>query len=358
MTFDPNLERGLAPRERAGLQRLWRALSGTSARPTRRDLLRWSAIAAGAVVTAREGILTTAAPRAVLRQDAPIVEGAEISVPFDAFGQTINLDPHRSSDYGGFWVMYPNVWNGFLRYDENGRIALDLADKISRSADGLRYTCTIREGATYASGNPVLAEHFIASWQRALDPANLSPMVAFMEPVRGFEAWISGDTSAELGFSAPDDRTVVVELEQPVTYFPSFFAAFVWSAVEPQAIADFGETNFVLNGAGAGPWQFTAYQQDTQFVMEPNPNYYGERSPSIVKITWPVVNGPEAASSGLDLYVNEDAASADVPLSLLADVVADEALSGDLRQLDTGQATVRSLAMDFRQPPFNDVRVR
>lgn len=357
MTFDPNLERGLAPQERAGLQQLWRALS-TTARPSRRDLLRWSAIAAGAVVTAREGILTTAAPRAVLRQDAPIVEGAEISVPFDAFGQTINLDPHRSSDYGGFWVMYPNVWNGFLRYDENGRIALDLAEKISRSADGLRYTCTIREGATYASGNPVLAEHFVASWQRALDPANLSPMVAFMEPVRGFDAWIAGDTSAGLGFSAQDDRTVVVELEQPVTYFPSFFAAFVWSVVEPQAIADFGETNFVLNGAGAGPWQFTAYQQDTQFVMEPNPNYYGERSPSLVKITWPVVNGPEAASAGLDLYVNQDAASADVPLSLLADVVADEALSADLRELNTGQATIRSLAMDFRQAPFNDVRVR
>ena len=106
-------------------------------------------------------------------------------MPFDAFGQTINLDPHRSSDYGGFWVMYPNVWNGFLRYDENGRIALDLAEKISRSADGLRYTCSIREGAAYASGNPVLADHFVASWQRALDPANLSPMVAFMEAVNG-----------------------------------------------------------------------------------------------------------------------------------------------------------------------------
>jgi oligopeptide transport system substrate-binding protein len=279
-------------------------------------------------------------------------------VPFDAFGQTINLDPHRSSDYGGFWVVYPNVWNGFLRYDENGRIALDLAEKISRSADGLRYTCTIREGATYASGNPVLAEHFVASWRRALDPANLSPMVAFMEPIRGFDAWINGDTSVEPGFRAEDERTVVVELEQPVTYFPSFFAAFVWAVVEPQAIEEYGDVNFVLNGAGAGPWQFTAYQQDTQFVMEPNPFYYGEQSPSIVKITWPVVNGPNAASASLDLYVNENAASTDVPLSLLPEVTADATLSAELKQLNTSQATIRSLAMDFRQAPFNDVRVR
>ena len=126
-------------------------------------------------------------------------------MPFDAYGQTITLDPHRSADYGGFWVMYPNVWGGFLRYDEMGRIALDLAEQVVRSQDGLRYTLTIREGAKYASGNPVIADHFIASWNRALDPANLSPMVAFMEPVRGYDAWIAGRTAPS---SALPPRTI------------------------------------------------------------------------------------------------------------------------------------------------------
>ena len=57
---------------------------------------------------------------------AKLLQGAELSVPFDAYGQEITLDPHRSADYGGFWVMFPNVWAGLLRYDETGRIALDL----------------------------------------------------------------------------------------------------------------------------------------------------------------------------------------------------------------------------------------
>jgi ABC-type transport system substrate-binding protein len=216
---------------------------------------------------ANQGIVT-AAPRQALRQDAPVVEGAEISVPFDAYGQAITLDPHRSADYGGFWVMYPNVWGGFLRYDEFGRIALDLAEQVVRSQDGLRYTFTIREGATYASGNPVLADHFIASWTRALDPANLSPMVAFMEPLRGYDAWINGEADAELGFRAEDDRTVVVELTEPATYFPSFLASFVWSVVDPAVLEASGDENFVLNGAGTGPWQFTEYERDTRFVMD------------------------------------------------------------------------------------------
>lgn len=360
MDIDPRLERDLDRRSRHDLKRLWTALTNSNAQPNRRDVLRWSAIAAGAVASARIG-LAAASPRrvpAALMQDVPFVEGAEIVVPFDAFGQQITLDPHRSADYGGFWVMYPNVWGGFLRYDEMGRLALDLAEKVVRSQDGLRYTFTVREGAMYASGNPVLADHFITSWNRALDPANLSPMAAFMEPVRGFNDWITGVEGAELGFRAEDERTVVVELDEPLTYFPSFMASYVWAVVDPQAISDYGEQNFVLNGAGTGPWQFTAYQQDTQFVMEPNPSYFGELSPSLVRITWPILNGPDAASGALALYRDENASSADVPLSLLAEVQQDATLAGELIRLDAAQATIRSLAMDYRQAPFDDVRVR
>lgn len=360
LDIDRRLERGLDRQSRGDLSRLWNALATSPIQPTRRDVLRWTSIATGAIASARFGISSAAPARysAALRQDAPIVEGAEIVVPFDAFGQQISLDPHRSADYGGFWVMYPNVWGGFLRYDEMGRLALDLAEKVVRSQDGLRYTFTIRQDATYASGNPVLAEHFISSWNRALDPGNLSPMAAFMEPVRGFSDWINGAEGADLGFRADDDRTVVVELDEPLTYFPSFMASFVWAVVDPQAIADFGEQNFVLNGAGTGPWQFTAYQQDTQFEMEPNPSYYGELSPSLSRIVWPILNGPDAANGALSLYRDDNAVSADVPLSLLPEVEQDPNLAAELMRLDTSQATIRSLAMDFRQPPFDDVRVR
>jgi ABC-type transport system substrate-binding protein len=343
--------------EQESLWRLHDALRVAAPRPTRRDLLRWGAIISGAVATARYGI-GEAAPRLVLRQDAPIVEGAEIVVPFDAYGQEITLDPQRSADYGGFWVMFPNVWAGLLRYDEMGRIALDLAERAVRSQDGMRYTFTIREGATFASGNPVLAPDFIASWNRALDPANLSPMATFMQPLRGFDAWLAGEPDPQLGFSAPDDRTVVVELAAPYPHFPSYMASFVWAVVDPAILEAAGEENFVLNGAGAGPWQFVEYERGTRFVMEPNPNYYDAASPSLARIVWPIVNGPDAATTALALYRDENAASADVPLSLLAEVGADPALSTELIRLDAEQATIRSLAMDFRQPPFDDVRVR
>ncbi len=335
---------------------LWRTLRASSRTANRRDLLRWSAVVAGAAATARLGI-GPSANAASARQDAPIVADAEIVVPFDAYGQAVTLDPHRSADYGGFWVLYPNVWAGLLGYDETGRVVRDLAEDAV-SDDGLTYTFTLLPDLLYASGNPVLAEHFVASWQRALDPANLSPMVTFMTPVRGVADLLAGQADAELGFSAPDERTVIVELAEPINYFPSYMASFVWAVVDPAVLESAGQENFVLNGAGAGQWQFSDYELDTSITMTPNPNYVGEANPSIASIQIPILTGPTAGREALDRYIADEAVSADVPLSLKQEVEADPTLAAELVRLDQNPGTVRSLAMDFNQPPFDDVRVR
>ena len=344
-------------REHGERDSLWQTLRASSRSANRRDLLRWSAIVGGAAATARFGIGPSVSAASV-RQDAQVVADAEIVVPFDAYGQAVTLDPHRSADYGGFWVLYPNVWAGLLGYDENGRVVRDLAEDAVVSDDGLSYTFTLLPDLVYASGNPVLAEHFVASWRRALDPADLSPMAAFMAPVRGVADLLAGEADAELGFSAPDDRTVVVELAEPINYFPSYMASFVWAVVDPAVLESAGQENFVLNGAGAGQWQFSEYELDTRVVMTPNPNYAGEANPSLGSIQLPILTGPTAAREALDLYIDDEAVSADVPLSLLAEVEEDPALAAELVRLDQNQGSVRALAMDFNQPPFDDVRVR
>lgn len=327
---------------------------------TRRDLMRVSILAAGAVATAKSGI-ATAAPSASRTQLSRFQEGeietdVAITVPFDPYGQPVTLDPHRSVNWGPFWVMFPNVWGGLLQYDENGAVVLDLADSINVNEDGTVYTFAIRPDALFASGNPVNAGAFIASWQRALDPSNLSPMADFMSLVQGFRDYTQGN-SDEIGFVALDDLTIQITLSKPANYFPSMLASYVWSVVDPAVLDEFGDEDFVLNGAGTGPWQFVEFNPAVQLVMEPNTNHYGGNSPSISRIVWPFITGPEAASTALDMYRNDEAVSADVPLSLKTEVESDEALAGDLNQI-TPEGSVRAIAMDFKQEPFNDVRVR
>jgi len=349
--------------ERAELGEFWRALRETTPRPTRRDLLRWTALAAGALATARVGLKeTAAAPDTTGRGDSATFQATEIetnvkiAVPFDSYGQAVTLDPHLSIPLGGFWVLFPNVWGGLVRYNEIGKVELDLAESFTKSDDGLTYTFKIRPDAKYANGKQVVADHFIQSWHRALNPAMPSPMAQFMSPLKGFASYIVGK-SDQLGIKAVDNATVQITLDKPYSYFLSYLAAFVWDVVDPAVITQYGDAQFPLHDGGTGPWRFTSFQPNAQLVMQPNTHFYGGVSPSIAEISWALMTGPAAAGAALDMYKQDKVVSADVPISLLGTVQKDATLSKELVKIAPSGFT-RMVEMDFKQPPFDDVRVR
>lgn len=343
----------------AELDRLIETFQKTCPNPTRRDLMRWTAIATAAVATARIGEVS-AAPSggkpAVARFQDTFVTDAQITIPFDPWGQEVTLDPHRTVNWGPFWVMFPNVWGGLLGYDQNGAVVLDLAESYDLSDDGQTYTFKIKPDLTFASGNPVNADAFIYSWERALDPANPSPMADFMALVSGYDDYIAGN-STDIGFATVDDLTVSVTLSGAYSFFPSLLAAYVWSVVDPAVVDQLGDDEFALGGAGTGPWQFSDFDPSTQAVMTPNTSYWGGNSPSLSQLTWLFLTGPDAASAALDMYKQGNAISADVPLSLLDSVNSDTTLASQLVKISP-QGSVRAIGMDFAQEPFNDVRVR
>lgn len=343
--------------ELAELERVWR-LSGP--RGSRRDMLKWSTIAAGAVASTGASRVGAApanrsAQPAALRQD-DIETGVTINVPLDPFGQPVTLDPHRTVNWGPFWAMFPNVWGGLVRYDENAKVQLDLAESFTLSEDAKTYTFKIRSDARYANGNKVTADHFVASWTRALDRDRPSPMAYFMAPLSNYGRYARG-TSDEIGFEAVDETTVQITLSRSYSYFLSYLASYVWSVVDPTVLEQEGDEGFVLKDGGTGPWRFTEFDPATQVVMEPNENHYGGVSPSIAKIVWPLVTGPTAASTALNMYKSDEAISADVPISLKSSVERDPDLSNELMTIEPS-GSVRVLSFDFKQEPFNDVRVR
>ncbi|MGI8474869.1 MAG: ABC transporter substrate-binding protein, partial [Thermomicrobiales bacterium] len=348
------------PGQRGELDDLIVTLRRSAPSGTRRDFLRWSAISAGAVATVRAGSVAAApSHRLVLPAEYhadQIEKNVTINVPLDPYGQSMTLDPHRTVNWGTFWALFPNVWGGLVRFDENAKVQLDLAESYAVNTDGTIYTFKIRPDAKYANGKKVVAGDFVTSWKRALDPSRLSPMASFMGQVKGYAKYTE-KKSKSIGFKAVDDSTVEITLTKPYSFFLSYLAAFVWSVVDPKVLKDKGDDGFALADAGTGPWRFTSFDPATQVVMEPNTNHYGGNSPSIVKIVWPFVTGPSAASTALNLYKQDQAISADVPFSLKAAVEGDTDLSKQLVKVAPAGST-RSIAMDFNQAPFNDVRVR
>ena len=320
--------------------------------------MRAASILAGAAAAGFQPV--SARPRSIstlpgLVQD-DIETGVEITIPFNPYGQDVTLDPHRAPNWGPFWVMLPYSWSGLLRFNENGGVEPDLAESVTPNGDGSVWTAVLKEGVAYANGDPVLADHFVLSWKRGLDPLQLSPMARFMEAVKGFSELESGG-DAELGFSVIDDRTIEIALTHPVSHFPSSLATFVWALTHPDYIDGASEPTIFLQDAGAGPWKITQFDEGNRFLMAPNEHYWGNPSPSVTSIAWQILPSGGADQAAVDLYTQDLAAVADVPHSMLPSVRDDGSLSAELMEIDD-HASILAISMDFHQPPFDDVRVR
>lgn len=325
---------------------------------SRRDFMRASALIAGAAVTGLRPVTaqspsTSVFPR--LAQD-DIETEVEITIPFNPYGQDVIIDPHRAPNWGPFWVMLPYAWSGLLRFNEYGGVELDLAESVEPNDDGSVWTAVLKEGITFANGEPVLAEHFTQSWTRALDPLQLSAMARFMEPVKGFTELEAGE-EAELGFSVIDDRTIDITLSRPVSHFPSSLATFVWAVMHPSYVNQADDTGVTLQAASAGPWRIAEFDETSRIVMTPNEYYWASPSPSVARVVWHILPSGGTDQAALDLYAQDQAVIADVPHSLLPSIREDESLAGELVEIENHASTL-SISMDFHQAPFDDVRVR
>ena len=332
-------------------------LAAGTVRSSRRDVLRASAVLTAALATPLRPVKAAPASSAPPGHRAQDIEtGVELRIPFNPYGQPVTIDPHRTVNWGPFWVMLPYAWSGLLRFDENGAVEPDLAESVTPNEDGTVWTATLRDGIAFASGKPIVAEHFVASWRRALDPTQLSPMVQFMAPVTGFEDIVAG-RGAEAGFRALDDRTIEIALSRPVSCFPSYLATFARAVTDPEAPAAQGEPDPIFAGANAGPWRITELDPASRIVMEPNDHYWAPPSPSVRRLVWQVVSGIDVDATVLSLYREQDAITADVPLSHLQEVRDDPALATELVEISEPSSTL-AIALDFNQEPFGDVRVR
>ena len=132
-----------------------------------------------------------------------------------------SLDSTVATDGASFTAIAQFV-EGLTARDEDGEIALNLAEDAETSEDGLTWTFKIRDDANWENGDPVTANDFVYAWTRLLknggeyssmfgpDGANIVNATAIME----------GTMEADqLGVEATDDKTLVVHLVTPCAYF-------------------------------------------------------------------------------------------------------------------------------------------
>lgn len=133
------------------------------------------------------------------------------------------------------------------------------------SEDGMTFTFTLREDIVYADGTALTAQDYVTAWDRI-----------------GLEGDVSGLMQIYIeSVSAPDDYTVVYQLNAPFGFFTSLAAA---APMIPSNPNTFGADELVFFPAtleGIGPYYMESYVAGEQMVLKANPNYFGDDKPLI-----------------------------------------------------------------------------
>lgn len=215
-----------------------------------------------------------------------------------------SMDPSKVQDALGIqWVS--EVMEGLYRLDKDGNPVPGMADgEPEISEDGLTYTFKIKDNAEWSNGDPVTAQDFVYSWQRAVDPATASEYGPYMMGgvVKNATAISSGEIDLEeLGVKAEDDKTLVVELEKEVPYFQSLTTFATFFPLNQKFVEEQGE-NFGLepeNILSNGPFEMTEWNHSQSMKFDRNDTYWDAETVQLETINLTVVKD---VSTGVNLY--------------------------------------------------------
>ena len=190
----------------------------------------------------------------------------------------------------------------FKFYSNDGAAEPCLAETYEFSEDNMTLTIKLREGATFASGNPVTSEDVKFSLNRTKN-------------LKGNPSFIT-DTIASI--ETPDELTVVLNLTQPDSAILSKLTYSALAILDSKVVIENGGTDaedaattdsaqgyLDSTSAGSGMYVMTSYKPDEEIVMEKNPNYSGEATnvdKYIIKIQ-PDANTQMMTLSGGDIDI-------------------------------------------------------
>ena len=186
------------------------------------------------------------------------------------------VDPALAYDAYGWGVLYmTNLM--LLNYPdkpapEGSRLVPDAAVGFPRvSRDGKTYTFTIKSGLKFSDGSPVTAAAFKRAFERAADPKQASPAIAFMHDVVGADARNEEKAASVTGITA-NGQTLTIRLTQANPTFLAEVAMPFFAAVKPSMAVDSHGLNVYPS---AGPYKIVSRAVGSQLVLERNTFYKG-----------------------------------------------------------------------------------
>ncbi|MCR4323254.1 MAG: ABC transporter substrate-binding protein [Candidatus Azambacteria bacterium] len=141
------------------------------------------------------------------------------------------------------------VYSGLMKYNENGNVVPDLAERYEISEDGMSYTFFLRTDAEWHDGEKVTVDDVMFTFSAILNPEYGSPQRASLQEIKAEKI---------------DNYTIRLTIPHPYAQFlermtNGIVPKHVWENINPKNIS-LAEAN--LMPIGSGPYRFVKFAKD------------------------------------------------------------------------------------------------
>ncbi len=245
------------------------------------------------------------------------------------------------------------LYEGLLSYDpKTVKPVPGVAERWEVSADGKAYTFYLR-ACQWSDGKPVTAQDFEYAWKRVLNPATAADYAHQLHYIKGAKAYNTGEVKdpGTVAVRASDARTLVVELENPLSFFLDLMPFFTFYPVRKDLIEKFGNKwTLPENHVGNGPFKLKQWVVNDHILLEKNERYWDAANvkQKLIKFL-PTQN----ATTAFNLYEKQEChILTSVPLEFVEKIKARPDYHSD-----TYLGTYY-YSFNVKQKPFDDIRVR
>lgn len=195
------------------------------------------------------------------------------------------LDPRKSTGMPESKIEC-QLFEGLTTYAQGDKIVPAAAEKWEISPDGLVYTFTLRSNLKWSNGDPLTAQDFEYSWKTTLSPELASKYADQLYYLKNSEAYNKGKGKAEdVGVKAKDDRTLVVTLHTPASFFPMVLAHHAYYPVHKKTVEANPKWATDFKGfVGNGPFVMTNWTHNSKIELAKNANYWDKAKVKMEKM--------------------------------------------------------------------------
>lgn len=264
----------------------------------------------------------------------------------------ISLDPRLGGDEQSCNLLRM-LFEGLMRIGPEGDPVFGIAESVTTSTDLKLYLFSLRE-SYWSNGQKLTAHDFEYAWKKALSPDFKTPFASLLYPIKNARLAKQNKMALEeVGIKALNDKTLMVELEQPTPYFLELLAHTQFSPINP--IIDQMHPDWSILDGNAyvcnGPFCIEKHSQGYSYELVGNDHYWDKKRVNLKKIFIFKLN-PYAA---LEKYLKNELDWLGRPFGSWEDFFSEQ-ITGLLFSSHT--RGIYWLACNTESFPFNNLKVR